>query len=160
MKAETLEQVFYDGDEMPKTILKSIKINEITHEDIVNFLSVALSGNGAFSIDYDEEFCKSFKDKTGDTIEDTCADILLHGGKIYITDLFTDDDTDPYFKETFKERDEDFNNVYFLTLDRIYKVFQEEKALPYVLDILKGEDDSCTGDCLLQICIFDEIVYG
>ena len=160
------------------------KITEISHEDLVNLLSTSLYGSTYLSANYDESV-EYDEDKS---YEDIMADILLNGGKIEITDHYAEDG-EVYGNLNCKvEEDEEYGTLtttYYVTLldiidglenaangtfnaGRNCKVFTDwrERNLEFARRSFnafaydESEWDLTTADCLMQIILFDEIVYG
>ena len=148
-------------------------ISEITHDDLVNLFSTALYGSSYLSSSYDE--CADEDDD--DCYEDVLAKILLSGGKIQITDHYAegcDYGNLPY------EMDEDDNITYDVTLEDIKRglaqaangtfnsqsedfVEDERRFARKAFDSFLSEAcdfDLTYADCLMQIILFDEIIYG
>lgn len=154
-----------------------VNINKITKEDLVNLLSTALYGSSYLSaehdvaVEYDEESSE----------EEIMADILLHGGCIYITDYYAEGEK---YREWAK-LDEEENSIYPVFLIDICKGLERavngtfkagendewtpdwrEKNLSFARRSFYAfaNDDSkwdfTTADCLMQIILFDEIIYG
>lgn len=154
-------------------------ITEITSEDLVNLLSGALYGSNYLSADYDDET------EIGDCYEEIMARILLNGGQINITDHYAEDG-EVYGNLSCKvDEDEDGNltTTYFVTLEDIKEGLQRAADGTFntrsdvSADFSDGNTgfarrsfnafafderdwDAITADCLMQIILFDEVVYG
>lgn len=154
-----------------------VTISELTKEDLVDLFSTALCGSQRFSADYEE----SIEYDEDACFEDILADVLLHGGAVFVTD---------YYAEGSKYRDwatfdEDENAVYRIYLNDViagleraangtFKAGENDEVIPdwrdrnisfakrsfQAMDWNTQEWDCLTADCLLQIILFDEIVYG
>lgn len=156
-----------------------VTITEITHDDLVNLLSTALSGSTYLTADYEE----AVEHNEDDCYEDIMAKILLNGGKICITDHYAEDG-EVYGDNPCKvNEDEDncFSTTYFISLATIvtglmraasgtfnagndewteqtlrsarvsFNSFADEEDLTF---------DQVRADILMQIILFNEIVYG
>lgn len=155
-----------------------VTITEITQEDLVDFLNTAFYGSNYLSVDYDED-AKIERDDD-DCYEDIMAKILLSGGAIKVTDGYADGCHYGKLKYQFNE---DYDATY--TLRYIDILNGLERAANGTFNTRKdvGDDfadrniefakrsfnafdwnerewDALTADCLMQIILFDEIVYG
>lgn len=156
-------------------------ITELTKEDLVNLLSTALYGSNYLSADYEE----SVEHDEDDCYEEIMAGILLNGGKILITDGYAEDG-EVYGNLPCKvDEDEDgcLTTTYHVTLDDITTGLtraangtfntRPDVSAEYVdsnIEFAKRsfnafafderEWDYNTADCLMQIILFDEIIYG
>ena len=148
-------------------------ISEITHDDLVNLFSTALYGSSYLSASYDE--CVDEDDD--DCYEDVLAKSLLSGGKIQITDHYAEGC--PYGSLPCLI-DEDDDCVYDVTLDSVKTglakaangtfnsqskdfIEVERKFARKAFDSFLSEAcdfDLTYADCLMQIILFDEIIYG
>ena len=161
-----------------------VKITEITQEDLVNLLSSALYGSSYLSADYEE----SVEHDEDDCYEDIMAKILLHGGKIMVTDGYAEDGEVYGSLSCRVDEDKDegrMTTTYFVTLKDIleglekaangtFNVGENNEYSPDWVDRNKAfawrsfnafafddtEWDLTTADCLMQIILFNEIVYG
>ena len=158
-------------------------VKEITHEDLVNLLSGALYGSNYLSADYEE----AVEYDEDDSYEDVMANILLHGGTIYITDHYAEDgEVYGNLSCEVKEDDEgNLNTIYSVTLNDIKDGLERavngtfnagandelisdwrERNIEFAKRSFEAfswnekEWDAITADCLMQIILFDEIVYG
>ena len=158
---------------------------EQTKEDLVNLLSTALYGSNYLSADYEE----AVEYDEDDSYEEIMAEILLNGGKILITDRYAEDgEVYGNLPCEVKEDEENFGcfiTTYFVTLKDIvsglakaangtFNVGENDEFQPdwrerniefakrsfnaFAFD--EREWDLTTADCLMQIILFDEIVYG
>lgn len=154
-------------------------ITEITIEDLVNLFSTAFYGSSYLSADYDSG------SNVGDCYEEIMARNLLDGGKIDVTDHYAEDG-EVYGNlscKVDKDEDGDLTTTYFVTLadviagleravngtfntrpdvgadfaDRNVE-FAKRSFNAFAYDEM--EWDLVTADCLMQIILFDEIVYG
>ena len=152
------------------------KITELNVEDLVDLFSTAFYGSSYLSADYDEcEGCD-----VGDCYEEIMARILLDGGEIRITDGYADG---CHYGNLRYEFNEDYDATY--TLRYIDILNGLERAANGTFNTRKdvGDDftdrnvefakrsfnafdwnerewDAITADCLMQIILFDEIIYG
>ena len=151
------------------------KISKIEHDDLVNLFSTALYGSTYLSADYepnaDLEDCECFEDKLART--------LLNGRKINVIDYYAEGDV--YGDCDYIIDDED-NVVYKITLDDIIKglenasngtfnpssereefIKREKKWAKKCFQQLVEEScefDLISADCLMQIILFNEVIYG
>ena len=154
-------------------------VKEITHEDLVNLLSGALYGSNYLSADYEE----AVEYDEDDSYEDVMANILLHGGTIYITDHYAEDG-EVYGNLSCEVKEDDEGNLsttYSVTLNDIKDGLERaangtfnaglisdwrERSIEFAKRSFEAfswnerEWDAITADCLMQIILFDEIVYG
>lgn len=161
-----------------------VKITEITQEDLVNLLSSALYGSSYLSADYEE----SVEHDEDDCYEDIMAKILLHGGKIMVTDGYAEDGEVYGSLPCRVDKNEDeggLTTTYFVTLQDImdgltraangtFNAGENDEYTPdwrdrniefarrsfnaFLFD--EASWDALTADCLMQIILFDQIVYG
>jgi hypothetical protein len=159
-------------------IRKSCEILEISHEEIVDLLSTALYGSSYLSAEYDKDFYNSIpKDKTeGDCYEDHMADVLLNGGEIYFYD--NDSDGEIYNNRSNAEVIDEGNGTeytqYTITLidlidglqraaNGTYKTNNDSKWIAECFSDFEqgdGDMDLIEADALMQIILFDELIYG
>lgn len=149
-------------------------ITELTHDDLVNLFCTALTGSSYLVAEYDE----STEYDEDDCFEDILANILLHGGSIKVTDYYAEGEV---YGSLPHEIDEDENVTYFVTYDDIKRGL--ERAADGTFNAGNDEwteqtkrsarasfnsfmdEDSCQfdlggADILMQIILFDEIIYG
>lgn len=159
-------------------------ITDLTHEDLVNLFSAAFYGSNYLSADYEE----SVEYDEDDCYEDIMANILLNGGKIMVTDSYADGchygtlkwQYNEDYDVTYDVRIEDIkrgleraangtfnagvneNSFGTLTLSEDYQErnieFAKRSFNAFAFD--EREWDAITADCLMQIILFNEIVYG
>lgn len=146
-------------------------ITELTHNDLVELFSTALTGSSYLMADYDE----STEYDEDDCFEDILANILLHGGSIKVTDYHAEGEV---YGSLPHEIDEDENVTYFVTYDDIKRGLERaadgtfnagndkwtKRSARVSFDSFMDED-SCQfdlggADILMQIILFDEIIYG
>lgn len=151
-------------------------ITELTKEDLVNLLSGALYGSPYLSAEYDV----SVEYDEDDSYEEIMANILLNGGAIKVTDSYADG---CFFGSLRHESNEDNDATYhvryidilnglekaangtFNTCPEVGEVFAERNAA-FARQSFKAFAhyesawDAVTADCLMQIILFNEIVYG
>ena len=150
-------------------------ITELTHDDLVNLFSTALSGSSYLGVDYEE----SIEYNEDACLEDILANILLHGGCIKVNDYYSEGDI---YGELPHELDEDNEcTTYYVTYDDIKRGLeraadgtfnagndkwteQTKRSARVSFDSFMDEDrcdfDLVRADILMQIIIFDEIIYG
>lgn len=154
-----------------------VMIKEITQEDLVNLFSTAFHGSKHFEAWYDH-FTDIERDKD-DSYEDIMAKILLNHGRICVTDRIAEDG-EVYGSLTCEVKEnEDYDDVldttYFLTLDDVVRGLERAASgtfkANYEDDVLCAQRsfhsfayddrywDAVRADILMQIILFDEIVY-
>ena len=150
-------------------------ITELTHDDLVELFSTALSGSSYLGADYEE----SIEYNEDACLEDILANILLHGGCIKVNDYYSEGDV---YGELPHELDEENEcTTYFVTYDDIKRGLeraadgtfnagndkwtkQTKRSAKVSFDSFMDEDrcdfDLVRADILMQIILFDEIIYG
>ena len=152
------------------------KIIELNHEDLVNLFSTAMFGSNYLSVyyeadvDYDEDDCH----------EDIIAKVLLNGGDVCITDAYADGCR---YGNLRYQWNEDYDCTYhvryidilngleraangtFKTCPDVSKDFamRNQEFAKRSFNAFAFDErnwDALTADCLMQIILFDEIVYG
>lgn len=151
-------------------------ITELTHDDLVELFSTALTGSSYLSADYEE----SIEYDEDDCFEDILANILLHDGSIKVTDYYADGCVHGSLPHEYVDNDDEGEVVYVLTLDDIkrglrhaldgtfklnrgYEIHERRmarKAFESFVDEESYDFDLSYADTLLQIILFDEIIYG
>lgn len=152
-------------------------ITELSHDDLVDLFSTALTGSSYLVAEYEGP---SECDENGedDCFEDILANILLHGGSIKVTDYHAEGEV---YDSLPHEIDEDENVTYFVTYDDIKRGLeravdgtfnagndkwtgQTKRSARVSFDSFMDEDscefDLVRADILMQIILFDEIIYG
>ena len=149
-------------------------ITELTHDDLVDLFSTALTGSSYLGADYEE----SIEYNEDACFEDILANILLHEGSIKVTDYYAEGEV---YGSLPHEIDEDENVTYFVTYDDIKRGLeraadgtfnagndkwteQTKRSARVSFDSFMDEDtcdfDLVRADILMQIILFDEIIYG
>lgn len=133
--------------------MRKIDLNAIDHKMLVDLLCTATYGCDWLEIYtlkserfMDEEVEQSVIDCW--CREDKWAHRLLKGGHIICLDYY-DDDAQPA--------------RYELTLDDIKRGLEKARdgeAVRDWADFVNEEDDYCTCNNLMQVCIFGEVIYG
>ena len=82
----------------------------------------------------------------------------MNGGKISLRDL--EADGDDYGEKTERVLLPDGTVEYFLTYDDILRACQTKAGMQLAMELYREEDDYFTCNNLLQIAMFDEVVYG
>ena len=151
-------------------------IEDLTQEDLVNLFSTALFGSNYLSVyyeadvDYDKDDCH----------EDIIAKILLNGGDVCITDAYADG---CHYGNLRYEFNEDYDATYRVRYIDIWRGLERAANGTFNLREDVGADfadrnetfakrsfnafayderewDAITADCLMQIILFNEIIYG
>ena len=144
-----------------------VTITDISHENLVDLLSVSMYGSDRFfarvkKADYD-------KVRTvGDCREDKLARTLLNGGRIHVYDCYAEGEDDFYGNPALPhEWDEDDQTMrYVVTLADVEyglsKAFEDKNAIDYVKHLMYDpcQMDFTEADILLQFILFGEQIYG
>lgn len=159
-----------------------ITITELSHNDLVDLFSTALYGSSYLSADYTIEDRKSVDVSDDDCYEDIIAKILLSGKSIEVTDNYAEGCSYGSLPYRFQDKDDDDSSViYRVTLDNIIRGLEKasdgtfnagndewtertKKSARASFDSFMNEDrcdfDLVRADILMQIILFDEIIYG
>lgn len=150
-------------------------ITELTHDDLVELFSTALSGSSYLGADYEE----SIEYNEDACFEDILANILLHGGCIKFNDYYSEGDVYGELPHELDEENE--RTTYYVTYDDIKKGLERaadgtfkgdndkyranelafaRKAYDAFVNYDDCGFDSVYADALMQIILFDEIIYG
>ena len=139
--------------------MRTVDLNAIDHEMLVNLLCVATYGSDWLEIKtlkserfMEDDVEQSVRD--GWCREDKWAYRLLKGGKIVCYDWY--DNGDLEFEENRPAR-------YELTLDDIKRGLEKARdgeAVRDWADFVNEKDDYYTCNNLMQVCIFGEVIYG
>lgn len=155
-----------------------VKITDLTTEDLVNLFSTAFYGSSYLSANYDEDKY----DDVGDCYEEVMARILLDGGAIKVTDSYADG---CHYGKLRWEFNEDYDAIYHVRFIDILQgleraangTFNAGENDQYSPDWRERnirsaqlsfhsfayddtEWDAVRADILMQIILFDEIIYG
>lgn len=160
-----------------QNIMKTqLTITELTKENLVDLFSTAFYGSSYLEADYEE----AIEYNEEDCHEEILAEILLHGGAIKVTDYYADG---CHYGNLKYQYNEDYDATYYVTLEDIKKGLEKAangtfNLRPDVNDTFadgnkefarrsfnafaydESEWDLTTADCLMQIILFDEVVYG
>ena len=157
-----------------KIITRTI-IKDITHDDLVSLLSTGLYGSTWLYATYDVD---KFKDviKDCDTLEDALSCILLNGGYIWLVDTYAEDEDEANGNVCECVYDEKNGMKYKVTLERIKVALRraangtfhannehEKKYMHKCVERLidnEGDFDYYDADNILQIVMFNEMIYG
>lgn len=133
---------------------KSVKVSELSHEELVTFFSDAIYGNHIFSISTNVDEGAVIPTNIGEIEanfngtycrEDKWADILLNGGTIVVVD-----------SEAMEGYPIDLNNV-FNGFAKAYEVCPQAMAR---VETFEGDADLYDSDEVLQCVVFGEVIYG
>ena len=138
-----------------------LQVTEITHDDLVNILS-GLNCENDFAIAYKRGYYKQIpaNEREGDCLEDKCADCLLHGFDICVTDVYAEGDVQGWGEQLEHDINEDGSVDYYFNLEQVKKGLECEDAQEYVQDLVNGNDDYWTCYNLIQFVLFGELIYG
>lgn len=135
-----------------------IVVSELTHDDLTNLLSVALTGSNWACATYDHDIYDTLTNTMGKCWEDKMADILLAGHKITIKDYEADDVS--YSDKCVGFHTESGAAIYEICLDDILNTASTKEGFKLLEETLSGEGDFYTADAFLQRVVFGEEVYG
>lgn len=153
---------------------RNITITEITKDDLVNLFSTSLYGSLYLVADYPKgEY------DADDCYEDKLAKALLNGQTIVVRDTYAEGCVYGNLPHELEgcEEDEDIANVaYKVTLEDVKRGLEragsgtfkinfdgEEKFASEAFNMFANEDlsfDFTYADCLMQIIVFNELIYG
>ena len=157
------------------------RILDITHEDLVDLFSTGLEGSEWLSCEYDKELYKTLEvgQVEGDCFEDKIADTLLNGGNVYLFDDYAEGSIYGDKGELI-EGDGDGTVMYTINLQDVTKGIEnafngEFRCLDFDNTDMKkwlkecaeqfADNDRCdfdltSADALLQVIMFNEVIYG
>lgn len=124
----------------------------LTKEELSNILEGGLAGSSWFGADYYDEDNKTYANLVSPDSEYFCdklADVLVGGGKIVIFDA--------------EDEDEDDNEVrYTVTIENFRKALElmRDGYPQHWADLVEENADFWTYDAILQLAVFNELVYG
>ena len=105
------------------------------------------------------DYAKVPKNKrNGECYEDKCADVLLNGGKVYVTDIQAEGVLYGTLKHSVDEEDESV--TYEVSLQDFLFGFSKSEAMEYTKDLADENDDYWTAYNLIQFATFGELIYG
>lgn len=153
-------------------------ILELSHDDLVNLFSTALCGSSYLSADYTIEDRKSVFVPDYACYEDIIAKILLSGKSVEVTDDYAGGCYYGSLPYKLYDNDDDYSPVtYFVNLESIKRGLERaadgtfnagndesKRSARASFDSFMDEDrcdfDLVSADILMQIILFDEIIYG
>ena len=148
------------------TIMKyNLQVTDVTHEELVSIFSMLCCEND-FAVNCKKKDWEKIKGSVMSKwpknivycFEDKCADILLNGGKVYVTDIQAEEQVYGTLPHTIDAEDESV--TYEVTLQDFLKGFSNPDAMKYVKDLAIEDDDYWTAYNLIQFAIFGEQIYG
>lgn len=148
------------------------------HEKLVYLFSGTAFGSDMLNFDYDKDFWNELPDdkKQGDCFEDHIAETLLNGGNIYVYDYYAKGELHGKKGEIIRD-DKDGDAKYTINLSDIIKGLQNaangtfkhdeaweraearESFLNFIDEGEYNNFDSNNGEDLVQIILFNEIIY-
>lgn len=145
-----------------------LKVLELTHDELVNILSTATYGSQNLMIDVPNEWKHLNK---GKCLEDGWANVLLNGGCLDITDCQSEEEKDNYeayghnYVSTRWEQYEGWNGewgvvVYRVNLQNFLNGCSTKEGIGYLTELLSGQGDYYTAYNLMQMILFEEVIYG
>jgi len=117
-----------------------IKIQELTHEDLVNIFASVYDMYEYFHIEVVNK--PQFDDSECECREDTWAEVLLNGGTLAYIDH------------------EDDDNKYVFDLSLAKRRLGKSVAINYLTKFLMGESDAYNDWQLIQVMAFGDAIYG
>lgn len=144
-----------------------VTIKEITKDDLVNLFSIGLTGSSFLGCDYDRKAYQSLPDASeDDCIEDKLAKLLLAGHSIELWDMEAEQE-DHYGTLPSRYHKAYGCMAYKVTLEDIKKGLQaaasNEDTAVYFNDLVYDDAfnlDLTEGEALLQVIMFNEVIYG
>lgn len=144
-----------------------VTIKEITKDDLVNLFSIGLTGSNFLGCDYGTKTYQSLPDaREDDCIEEKLAKLLLAGNSIELWDMEAEPE-DHYGTLDSRYREAYGCMAYKVTLEDIKKGLQNaasnEGTADYFMDFVKEDAynlDLIGGEALLQVIMFNEVIYG
>ena len=143
-------------------------ITNLTQEDLVNLISTASYGSQWLDFQYDKSKCPDVR--PNDCAEDIAAKILLAGGTIEFIDNYAEEPDEIYSSKAHYEADA---GIYPISLIDIANGLEtalnggfnkasyseEEDARESVFNLQTGDLDNGEAETLMQIILFNEIIY-
>lgn len=137
----------------------SLQVTEITHDELVSIFSSLCCEHDFLVRCKKKDYAQVPKDKrNGECFEDKCADVLLNGGKLYVTDIQAEEQVYSELPHTIDAEDESV--TYEVTLQDFLKGFSNTDAMEYVQDLADENDDYWTAYNLIQFVLFGGLIYG
>lgn len=155
-------------------------VTEITHEDLVNLLSTALYDSTMFDAHYNRDRYRKLPEVINgeakdDCYEDRLARMLTHRWPVWIHDLNAEDE-DEYYGNLMHEY-VDGTMQYCVNMEDVVRGLQrcadgtfkandeQEKtfvstAFARMMDEEGAEFDQADAEALLQVIVFNELIYG
>ena len=132
---------------MAEITLTPKESEDFFYSALCNTLSMGIMNGYGLQLDYRDEDYKSAKQKLKDAGQDTCIEdiwmqILRDGNKLTLEDF---------------EGDGDMTRS--ITLEDVHNKVKN-MPIEHLSNYINENDDAETGDVLLQIVFFDEVVYG
>lgn len=146
------------------------KVTELSHEELVDLISTAFTGNNVMGITYNRGDYNDIPEEMrtpNPCIEDKCADILLAGGTITVADYEAEDYGLHGTRGRMVENDgwsncgADKVGLYDISYLDILDACSHVACLPLVTSLFVDESgDFWDAYNLIQVATFGEIVYG
>ena len=156
-------------------------ISEITHDDLVDLLSTALTGSYIFGCDYDmSDYRKLENPSDNDSIEDKLARLLLAGKTIIIFDTLAECEED-FYGSLWHTFDGEHNTMdYMVSLKDIKNGLQKcidgtfkktigceteeesymRRCMVNFMNPESGDFDQPQAESIMQVIIFGGLIYG
>lgn len=153
-----------------------LKVTEITVEEISDFLETATTGSTDLCYDYDEdEHFKELEKREMITskmyMSERAAVMLDSGGTIQLIDI--ESDGEHYWKLPYKVTSEK-ETIYFITINDfregieralngtyfITSIDEKKEVMDAARNIIDGAYDQYDAWLVIQVIMFNEIIYG
>lgn len=143
-------------------------ITNLTKGDLVNLISTASYGSQWLDFQYDRTKCPDVR--PNDCAEDIAAKILLAGETIEFVDYNAEEPDEIYSSKAHYEADAGIYPISLIDIAngletalnggfRNASFSEEEEARESVLNLQTGDLDNGEAETLMQIIMFNEIIY-
>ena len=168
-KAQEVEAVLNDPEAISVKMNKSIPLN---HNDLAYFFDTLLNNDAEYTMEFDKTFYDSIPNnkKKGDNFSDKLADSLLSGGNIDIYDNRSENSVLVYNGTDFVNQGtkytiniSDIVNGLSKAANGTYKVNNDIEWVSSCFNDFKNDEggfDFFEADALMQIILFNELIYG
>ena len=145
-----------------------VQVTNLSHEDLVNLLSTALFGSPVFAARLLDDW-KSLETKGEEKtcFEDRLANVLRYGGEIAIIDVEADGEKHP-IKGVSSVLLDGGEVEYHIDLEAVKNGLKnafesKDSCARYAAVAFLADDggfDAIQADALLQVILFNEVIYG
>ena len=154
---------------------RTLTITEITHDELVNLFSTGLYGSSYLDVDYPEG---DYYDSNEDCYEDRIAKALLTGREIVVRDRYAEGCVYGNLPHEIEVNEDDGEEdvLYTITLEDVKRGLERAGSATFKINfdgeaefatkafnMFANEDlsfDLTYADCLMQIIVFNELIYG